>query len=162
MARQATIKFYRGTRTAFNALVAANGLIDGEPYWITDEDLLVVGTGTNTYQEYSKKIITGNDSNGYYEKFPNGITRAWLPLMLVDHVADTGKTTNWTLPAGAGFINVNSMAPQVQLSSVGSTYGFVQKYLSCQPTSTTNIEIRAEFNYTQNYRFSLFCTGRWA
>lgn len=162
MARQATIKIYRGTRAGLNALAAANALIDGEPYWITDEDVLAIGLGVNTYQEFSKKIVSASDANGYYRKFPDGIMECFLPVMLVDHVADTHKTTTWTMPSGAVFLNTASMQINVNLQSVGSTYGFVQKYLTAQPSSTTAVEINAQFSVSQNYRFSCLVRGRWA
>jgi hypothetical protein len=39
----------RGTRAQLNAAAAANALLAGEPYLITDEGRPAVGTGVGTY-----------------------------------------------------------------------------------------------------------------
>jgi hypothetical protein len=43
------IRIARGTKAAFDALVAANSLVSGRQYLITDLGVVFVGTGTNTY-----------------------------------------------------------------------------------------------------------------
>ncbi len=47
------LKIKRGTRAQLNAAVSGNSLNLGEPYLITDEGRLAVGTGSNTYATYS-------------------------------------------------------------------------------------------------------------
>jgi hypothetical protein len=49
MARNVLLKLLRATRAALNSAGAAHGLTQGEPYLITDEGRLAVGTGTDTY-----------------------------------------------------------------------------------------------------------------
>jgi len=49
----ATIKFKRGTRAQLDAAASANGLIEGEPYYITDEEIIAIGTSENSYKEYT-------------------------------------------------------------------------------------------------------------
>jgi hypothetical protein len=49
MARNVLLKFLRATRTALNSTAAANGLTQGEPYLITDENRIAVGTGADAY-----------------------------------------------------------------------------------------------------------------
>jgi len=55
MARGKTIKILRTTKANLEAQKAASGLLAGEPYLITDEDRLAVGTGVNSYSEMAKK-----------------------------------------------------------------------------------------------------------
>jgi hypothetical protein len=49
-----TIKVKRATRAQLNSAASSNQLIQGEPYLITDEDVIAIGTSTSTYEEYSK------------------------------------------------------------------------------------------------------------
>jgi len=55
MARGKTIKILRTTKANLEAQKAASGLLAGEPYLITDEDRLAVGTGVNSYSEMARK-----------------------------------------------------------------------------------------------------------
>lgn len=55
MARDKVIKVLRTTRTNLDAQKNANGLLQGEPYLITDESRLAVGTAPNNYQDFAKK-----------------------------------------------------------------------------------------------------------
>lgn len=55
MARDKLIKFLQTTKANLETQKAASGLIDGEPYLITDEGRIAVGTGVNTYSEMAKK-----------------------------------------------------------------------------------------------------------
>ena len=50
-----TIKAKRGTREQLNTAAGSSGLIQGEPYLITDEDRLAVGLSTSTYKGYAKE-----------------------------------------------------------------------------------------------------------
>lgn len=54
MARDKTIKFLRTTRANLNTQKAANNLLVGEPYLITDEARLAVGTANNDYVDFAK------------------------------------------------------------------------------------------------------------
>jgi hypothetical protein len=49
MARVTPIKILRTTRAALNAQAAAAGLLEGEPYLITDEGVPAIGTSATTY-----------------------------------------------------------------------------------------------------------------
>lgn len=50
----ALLKFKRGTRAQINAAVGSAGLNQGEPYLITDEGRVAVGTGSTTYVDLAK------------------------------------------------------------------------------------------------------------
>ena len=51
----ANIRFKRGSRSAINAAAAASGLAAGEPYLITDESRIAVGTAANTYKAFVRQ-----------------------------------------------------------------------------------------------------------
>lgn len=55
MARKLTIQCLRTTKANLTTQASANGLIEGEPYLITDEARIAVGTGVGTYSEMAKK-----------------------------------------------------------------------------------------------------------
>lgn len=48
------LKIKRGTRAQLNSAVSANALNLGEPYLITDEGRIAVGTGSNTFVDFAK------------------------------------------------------------------------------------------------------------
>lgn len=48
------LKIKRGTRAQLNAAVTGNTLNLGEPYLITDENRIAVGTGSNSYVDFAK------------------------------------------------------------------------------------------------------------
>lgn len=49
------IQHKRGIRSALNALAAANGLLPGQVYLITDENRLAVALTISTYQAMAKE-----------------------------------------------------------------------------------------------------------
>lgn len=55
MPRDKTIKILRTTRANLNSQKNANGLLQGEPYLITDENRLAIGTAANNYEDLAKK-----------------------------------------------------------------------------------------------------------
>jgi hypothetical protein len=63
-----TVRIKRGTRAQINAAAAANGLRAGEPYLITDEARLAVGTSDSTYQAAAKQG-EGGGSGGSQQVF---------------------------------------------------------------------------------------------
>jgi len=50
-----TIRIKRGTRAQIDAAAAASQLLAGQPYLITDESRLAVGTSLSTYQAAAKE-----------------------------------------------------------------------------------------------------------
>lgn len=64
MARLGLIKFLRATRANLLAQATANGLQEGEPYLVTDESRLAVGTGVGTFVDFAKKSEVDGKVNG--------------------------------------------------------------------------------------------------
>lgn len=50
----AAIRVKRGTRAQLDAAAVASGLSAGEPYLITDEWRMAIGTGEMTYQDVAR------------------------------------------------------------------------------------------------------------
>ena len=55
MARDKTIKILRTTKANLDTQKNASGLLAGEPYFVTDEDRIAIGTAVNNYSEMAKK-----------------------------------------------------------------------------------------------------------
>jgi hypothetical protein len=53
----AALRVKRGTRAQLDAAAASSGLATGEPYLITDDGMLAVGTSASTYEAYAR--VTG-------------------------------------------------------------------------------------------------------
>lgn len=49
------IRIKRGTRAQLNTAAAANQLVAGEPYLITDEGRIAIGRSTSTYETFAKE-----------------------------------------------------------------------------------------------------------
>jgi hypothetical protein len=68
-----TIQIKRGTRAQIEAAKAAGQLRDGEPYLITDENRIAVGTSSSGYSSFAKTeelkdekvAIVANGTPGY-------------------------------------------------------------------------------------------------
>lgn len=59
-----SLRIKRGTRAQLDAAAAANGLAVGEPYLITDEGRIAVGTGTTTYAAHVLTTELGDRDYG--------------------------------------------------------------------------------------------------
>ncbi len=62
MARNILLKFLRTTKSNLDSQKTAGNLIEGEPYFITDEQRLAIGTATNNYVELAKKSEVGGEA----------------------------------------------------------------------------------------------------
>jgi len=56
----ADVQHKRGTRAALNALAAANSLLPGQLYVITDESRIAVADTVSTYTAYAKESEAGS------------------------------------------------------------------------------------------------------
>lgn len=65
MPRDKTIKILRTTRATLNQQKAANNLLLAEPYFITDEARLAIGTADNDYVDFAK--TTEVSGSGLYK-----------------------------------------------------------------------------------------------
>lgn len=63
MARDKTIKFLRTTKANLETQKTGSNLLIGEPYLITDEGRIAIGTANNAYSEMAKKSEIGGSSS---------------------------------------------------------------------------------------------------
>jgi len=68
------VQHKRGSRADLNTLAAANGLLLGQIYVITDEDRLAVATGVGTYQAAEKEGGGGGSALELYAENPSSPT----------------------------------------------------------------------------------------
>ena len=57
-----SIAIKRGTRAQLETAAGNGGLVTGEPYLITDEGRIAVGTGPETFVTYAKKNEVPTDA----------------------------------------------------------------------------------------------------
>lgn len=105
------LKIKRGTRAQLNAAVTGNSLNLGEPYLITDENRIAIGTGSNSYADFAKleevqaidadlTAISGLTGTGFLKRTGNGTwaldTNTYLTAEsdTLDTVTGRGATTS--------------------------------------------------------------------
>lgn len=54
----------RGTRSDLDAAAIGGGLAEGEPYYVTDEQRIAVGTGTHGYRAAAMESDAGVNIDG--------------------------------------------------------------------------------------------------
>jgi hypothetical protein len=134
----------RGTRTNFTGLVNANAgagaLNAGELYYITDESRIVIGTGSNTYQDHAKT----NDTH-YIGTTSVALNRASANLALtgISSVALPGSTSGTitlipTAIAGTNTITLPAATGTVALTSDITTPNNGTLTLSIGAAAATN------------------------
>lgn len=94
MARQATIKVLRTTRSALDTQAGASGLIEGEPYLITDEGRFAIATSASAYSTFRRmgENVENGLVNGGFDFWQRGTS-----------FTATGYTADrWLLQLGSG------------------------------------------------------------
>ena len=115
-----SLKIKRGTRAQLNAAASAGQLNAGEPYLITDEERLAIGTSATTYQDFSK---SGEGGTFNVQTFTSPGTSTWTKPSGVNQVRVL------LLGAGAGGNNGSRLATTVQrLGGQGSGGGAFVSY----------------------------------
>ena len=135
------LKIKRGTRAQLNSAVSSNALNLGEPYLITDEGRLAVGTGSNTFADFSKvsetqpinanlTSISSLGGQGVLIKTSTGWELATsVESDTLDTVVSRGATTYVNATFGAGLNVANGLV----VTDTVNTATFLD------PTSTVTI-----------------------
>ena len=114
------VQHKRGTRADFDALVAADGLLVGQMYLITDEDGIAVATGVGTFQEYEKA-----DTDILKADTTANLTAAFTAAIDDDGTITTGTYTP-TTAAGSQYKKIVgggafTLAPPVVATNTATT-----------------------------------------
>jgi hypothetical protein len=127
MAREIPLQILRTTRAALDAQAGASGLLAGEPYLITDEDRIAVGTATGAYAatataaqgEKADSAVQPNVAQSFsaIQTFSAGLAGG------SDIIADAGEAQ--TIPLdGRVHVLTLTQACSITLTPVGSEYSF--------------------------------------
>lgn len=91
----AVLLIKRGTRAQLNTAANNSQLLEGEPYFITDEDRIAIGTSKSTYQEYAKTSeVTG--ASGSMLALANNIVHSTPATTAANIEANTNSTDVWS------------------------------------------------------------------
>lgn len=88
MARNARIQVLRTTRANLDAQASASGLYEGEPYLITDEGRLAVGTGVDDYVECQPALTAASQAE--MEAGTETALRSMSPLRVAQAIEALG------------------------------------------------------------------------
>lgn len=106
MARIQPIQFLRGLRAALNSQASANNLLAGEPYLITDENRLAVGTAVNAYEAMAKQSEVRAFASGaeYRNKTASRAYGSEVWDALAEVTLTDGATITVDMNAGLDFV----------------------------------------------------------
>ena len=106
MPRIQPIQFLRALRSALNSQASANGLLAGEPYLITDEGRLAVGTGVGAYEAMAKQseVRTFADAAAYRAKTASRAYGSEVWDALAEVTLADGATITVDMNAGIDFV----------------------------------------------------------
>lgn len=146
MPRSSTIRVIRTTRANLNGQAGSTNLIQGEPYLITDENRLAIGTTTSTYQDFFK---TGES-----------ITSSQLPALSGDISSSSGSSilTLNTVNSNVGSFGTGIDIPVITVNAKGLVTAVSTSTLPAF-TSSTNGLVPASGGGTTNF---LRADGSWA
>ncbi len=113
----ASIQIKRGTRAQIESAKTANSLLNGEPYLITDESRLSVGTGVSGYSDCAKKSevdakepALGNPaSDGMVLSSTAAGVRSWVAVSSGGSTTPNILTTTYSVPAGTSVMVVDTL-----------------------------------------------------
>lgn len=116
------LKIKRGTRAQLNAAVTSNSLNLGEPYLITDEGRLAIGTGSNTYADFLKSTessaLDGDLASIAALTGTGLLRRTGTDTYVLD--TSTFLTANQTISLSGDVTGSGSTAITVTLANVGT------------------------------------------
>jgi hypothetical protein len=126
------LKIKRGTRAQLNAAVTGNTLNLGEPYLITDENRIAVGTGSNSYEVFAKSSevqaldadltsISGLSGTGF-------LKRSGADTYVLDnstYLTAESDTLATVTGRGASTTTAVTLTGGVTLNAAGSTNGAI-------------------------------------
>lgn len=134
------LKIKRGTRAQLNSAVSGNTLNLGEPYLITDEARIAVGTGSNTFADFAKVAELPTVNNGTLS-LAIGAAAATNNAITVSNgsgfSANTATNASYTISIGPA---VSALATTM----TGAGTGFLRKSGADTYSLDTNTYLTAE------------------
>lgn len=155
-----TIKFTKTTRASLTTKASASGLLQGEPYYITDENIIAIGTGTSTSIDIPKGKATistaaatvlddatvgdmVNTLGGATSTGTGGLVRGGSPFLT--GVVTLTKTTDNSVTFGPEL----AVTPTIGANWVESPAGtFTHSSGSIEPITFPNVEIGKAYHTT--------------
>lgn len=120
----------------------------------------IVGTVSQASGIPSGAIIErGTGANGEFTKFADGTLHCWYLVPQVSFTAGSDGTFTWTFPTS--LISTATASILATVRSPASTNSYTVQKLAAVINTTGDATIRARFDATQNYTFSLLLIGRW-
>ena len=134
------LKIKRGSRAQLNSAVSANTLNLGEPYLITDESRIAIGTGSNTFVDFAKLGELPTVNNGTLS-LAIGTAAATNNAITVSNgsgfSANTATNASYTISIGPA---VSALATTM----TGAGSGFLKKSGADTYSLDTNTYLTAE------------------
>ena len=127
------LKIKRGTRAQLNAAITGNTLNLGEPYLITDENRIAIGTGSNSYEVFAKSsevagvldgdltAIAGLTGTGFLKR--TGVD-TWV-LDTNTYLTAEADTLSTVAARGASTSTAITLTGGVTVNTVGSSNGVI-------------------------------------
>jgi hypothetical protein len=126
------LKIKRGTRAQLDAAVTGNTLNLGEPYLITDEGRIAVGTGSNSFVDFAKfgeiqaldadlTAISGLTGTGFLKRTG---TNTWT-LDTNTYLTAEADTLSTVVGRGASTTTAITLSGGVTINAAGSTNGAI-------------------------------------
>jgi hypothetical protein len=139
-----TLKFKSGTRAQLNTAASSNGLLSGEPYFITDENRIAIGASTSTYVDFAtlSEIQAGSSSTYISATTPPSPSSndLWWDSesgQLFIYYND-GDSSQWVE------ICISNYTSLAYLSDEGGTWGEISGTLSNQTDLITALNAKLE------------------
>lgn len=134
------LKIKRGTRAQLNSAISGNSLNLAEPYLITDEGRIAVGTGSNTYVDFAKfgELPTVNDGTLTLQIGAAGASNSTVTVG-----TGTGFSAN-TSSNSTYSVSVGPALTALAATMTGTSTGFLVKTGADTYTLDTNVYLTSE------------------
>ncbi len=157
------IKIKRATREQLDTAAAANGLLQGEPYLITDEDRIAVGLSVSTYEVYAKDVHSHSDLHTRKHSVTSGDDHEMATARIIGRTtASTGAPEELTAAQVREFLGVAVQAAQfgTTITDDANITAALHKFKYTDVNKATDVTLTLKKNeYLKGEWFVLIQTG---